>query len=197
MTTQTLELGGARMKISRSRSGVNIDDKEKRKKSTMRTALIVQGGVMWKKRMRQTAHIELPVGRFLVDCTGVTAELSPLFPCKLSRHYPWRFVPRGIAMMMLVIYGETFTFDMAVSKLSCAERDMLEAACGDFRWTNDGGRYLLEHDSDLVESIFRLADSSAVLARSCPSKSIAYDLEQLVKWNSDELNSYVMGKSVN
>ena len=111
----------------------------------------------------------------------------------LSRHYPWRWVPTGIAMLLLVVHDAGLAVEVAKSKLSSDQRAMLEHELSSIeRVWEDGEVVALEHDSDFVESIIQIVDWAPAAARQCPYQSVSHDLMKLGDWSLKELDEYVM-----
>ena len=153
----------------------------------------------FRRRRRETASTQTPtnqdlvveVGRFLVCPTGITAVLEPSLR-KLSRHYPWKWVPAGIAMLKLAVLDQGTSWQMAFAKLTEEEHEMIDNAFGVMRWVSIDGVETLEHDSDVVDSIMKLVDWAPTLAAKCPHESLAKDLSSLNEWDAQQLDDCVM-----
>jgi hypothetical protein len=131
------------------------------------------------------------VGKFLVCPTGITAVLEPPLR-KLNRHYPWKWVPASIALLLLAVYDEGTSWQIAFAKLTEEEHKMIDDAFGVLRWVSIDGIQTLEHDSDVVESIMKLVDWAPTLAARCPNASVSEDLSNLRLWNCEQLDDCVM-----
>lgn len=132
-------------------------------------------------------HIErelvLPTGTLIVAPDGIVAELRPPFS-KLSRHYPWQFIPASFAALRVLMQPE-----------SCETIGMVERFLGlneVKRGDRDPDRFALEETDLWCSDVERIVRWGVGLAEVCPSKSVAHDLMRLPSLQPQELDRYVM-----
>lgn len=121
--------------------------------------------------------ISLPIGEIIVQEGGVTCRLKKPFS-KLSRYYPWRYVPLVMDGFITATLGDGDLDTPAYDYLSEKQKRQLEAALGRFDWVEDGGTEFLEHSSKLVDSAKELKEWMPYLAKKSPS-SVAKKLKRL------------------
>ena len=139
----------------------------------------------------------LPIGKFKICKSGITAVFKPPVPSILSRHYPWKQVPMILGLLELLIYGDNDACEFALSKLTDCQLALSNDLFGRLEWIEENGQNVLLYETEFVESLLLLIQWAPLLAEQCPYKSVSYDLEKMSEWDIDTQSSYVMRNFVN
>ena len=120
-------------------------------------------------------RLSMPIGDILVQEGGVTCRLEePL--SRMSRYYPWRYVPSVLEGFCALATGEGDP--MVFALLREGDKDTLEKSIGRVDYSSDDEFDYIEHDSDVLESVQRLLEWMPVLASQSP-KPVAERLTKL------------------
>ena len=162
--------------------------------STATDSLFDEEQRLYEKPDPSTGDLDLRIGTFLVCETGVTADLKePL--AMMSRHIPWPQVAPSIGGLLLLALGEGDFAHTMFSMMTEKQHDILESelegsvAWGDRNVANSPARF--ERHSPFTASVGELLDWAPKIAAKCPYQSAAYDLQNLWRRDTKQLDSYV------
>lgn len=137
----------------------------------------------------------LPTGKLIVAPNGVTAHMLPPFS-KLSRHYPWKYVPASFAALRVLATGEQCsTIEMVERFLGLKQRIEIPANPEKRKATldtRDADQWALEETDTWCKDVDRIVRWGVGLADVCPDPSVAKALALLPGLDPSGLDRYIM-----